>query len=453
VDSGTFAVQNGALSVTSTNSGDSAAVFYSDTYLPIYYEVAADITVVKPTGGFKANSYVIFDYWSPTDFKFAGIDVSTNKLVIGHRASWGWAVDAQTPFQARADTTYNLLIQVNGTNVIVNAGNRSFSYLFGPRIVEGEPQGLNKGLLGFGSDQSRGTLDNIKIQAVPPQITLDTTEDFSDGAANLMTATSTGTPTGTWSVTPADGRYTGTPAAGSTTAIVGIDLGAGLQADSYVEFTAQVKTAQMAGLVFDQYALNDYKFVAIDVAGQRVVVGHVDPTRGTVIEQTIAKVLSATTDYTLSLSLKATSVAVTLSGAYVTTWAYNAPVVDGGLGLFTKGGVASFDNVRVRTNDPAFNSVGNVLRGATSTGQPIATEMMLPPLLTQAKSYWAAQLGIALASMSNVRIAIADLPGDAIALTAGRTIYIDRDGAGGGWTSATLYDAIKRQLGRILGVP
>ena len=41
-------------------------------------------TVQKPTGGWKANAYVLFDYWSPTDFKFAGIDDSTNKLVIGH---------------------------------------------------------------------------------------------------------------------------------------------------------------------------------------------------------------------------------------------------------------------------------------------------------------------------------------------------------------------------------
>jgi hypothetical protein len=450
VDSGSFTVTNGALTVAAASTwGDAAAVYYADAYLPIYYEIAADVTVVKPTGGWKANSYVIFDYWSPTDFKFAGIDVSTNKLLVGHRTASAWITDNFTPFQAKSDITYNLLIQVNGTNVIVNAGNRSFSYLFGPRVIDGENNGLNKGLLGFGSDQSRGTLDNIKIQVVPPQITLDTTEDFSDGAANLFT----GTTTGTWAVTPADGRYTGTPAAGATTAIAGIDLGAHVQPDSYVEFTSQVKTAQMAGLVFDQYALNDYKFVAIDVVGQRVVVGHQDPTRGLVIEQTIAKVLSATVDYTLSLSLVATSVAVTLNGAYVTTWAYNAPVVDGSLGLFTKGGSASFDNVRVRTNDPVFAAPGNVLRGATSTGQPIATELMLPPPLTQAKSYWSTQLGIPIASMNDIRIAIADLPGDAIALTAGRTIYIDRDGAGGGWTSATLYDAIKKELGHILGVP
>jgi hypothetical protein len=455
VDSGGFAVSNGALSITAANNGDAAAVFYADVYLPIYYEVAADVTIVKPTAGYKANSYVIFDYWSPTDFKFAGIDVSTNKLLVGHRTASGWLQDNFAPFQATAGTTYNLLIQVNGTNVIVNASGKSFSFLYGPRVVDGENQGLNKGLLGFGSNQSRGTLDNIKIQVVPPQITLDTTEDFNDGAANLMAgATAASLSSGTWAVTPADGRYTGTPATGATTAVAAIDLGTRpLQAESYIEYTTQVKTAQMAGLVFDQYALNDYKFVAIDVVGQRVVVGHQDPTRGMVIEQTIAKVLSAATDYTLSLSLKATSVAVTLNGAYVTTWAYNAPVADGGLALFAKGGPASFDNVRVRTNDPVFATPGNVLRGATSTGQPIATELMLPAPLAQAKSDWSTQLGIPLASMNDIRIAIADLPGDAIAMTVGRTIYIDRDGAGGGWTSATLYDAIKKELGHILGVP
>jgi hypothetical protein len=78
---------------------------------------------------------------------------------------------------------------------------------------------------------------------------------------------------------------------------------------------------------------------------------------------------------------------------------------------------------------------------------------MLPPLLAQAKSYWSTQLGIALASMNDIRITIADLPGDTIATTAGRTIYIDRDGAGGGWTSTTLLAAINKELGRILGQP
>ena len=38
---------------------------------------------------------MIFDYQSQTDFKFAGIDVSTNKFVLGHRTTTGWSYDVQ----------------------------------------------------------------------------------------------------------------------------------------------------------------------------------------------------------------------------------------------------------------------------------------------------------------------------------------------------------------------
>jgi hypothetical protein len=69
VDSGTFAIQGGALSVAASSIGkDAAAVFYVDTYLPIYYEIVASITTQKPLAGWKANAFIIFDYFSPTDF-------------------------------------------------------------------------------------------------------------------------------------------------------------------------------------------------------------------------------------------------------------------------------------------------------------------------------------------------------------------------------------------------
>ena len=67
------------------------------------------------------------------------------------------------------------------------------------------------------------------------------------------------------------------------------------------------------------------------------------------------------------------------------------------------------------------------------------------------KSYWAARLGIPLSSLNYVRIAIADLPGTEIALTVGGTMYIDRDGGGGGWTTATLNSVVQLELGHILG--
>ena len=40
---------------------------------------------------------MIFDYFSPTDFKFAGIDVALNKVVVGHRTAQGWVIDQRPP--------------------------------------------------------------------------------------------------------------------------------------------------------------------------------------------------------------------------------------------------------------------------------------------------------------------------------------------------------------------
>ena len=101
-------------------ASDAAAVCYIDEYLPIYYEVSASIKAVKPTGGWKANAYVIFDYFSPTDFKFAGVDVSTNEIVMGHRNATGWIVDAQDAAPAPRQPVLRPARRVNGTTVTVS---------------------------------------------------------------------------------------------------------------------------------------------------------------------------------------------------------------------------------------------------------------------------------------------------------------------------------------------
>ena len=55
------------------------------------------------------------------------------------------------------------------------------------------------------------------------------------------------------------------------------DLGvAGLQPNSWVELSATLLTTGIGGVVFDAYAPDRFKFAAIDVASQRVLIGHVE---------------------------------------------------------------------------------------------------------------------------------------------------------------------------------
>ena len=176
VDSGVLTVSGGRLEVApDVLGGDAATVFYVDHVLPSYFELQATINAGKPTAGLKSNSYMIFDYQSPTDFKFAGVNISLDKLQMGHRDAAGWHVDVQTPAQLKPDTDYNVLLAINGlTATLVLNNSNVFSHSFAPRIdSEGFSHGLNAGLLGIGSENSKSRIDNVTAQILPPEITFD----------------------------------------------------------------------------------------------------------------------------------------------------------------------------------------------------------------------------------------------------------------------------------------
>ncbi|WP_203230655.1 calcium-binding protein [Agromyces humi] len=375
-DSGTFSVQGGVLKVTAAGAtNDAVAVWYSDAYKSVYYELSAKISMDKATGGWKANAYIVFDYFGPFDFKFAGIDESINKMVIGHRNASGWWVDAQgvVPGGVRSGKYYVLNVVVNGLIVTVTIdGGNAFSHTFAPRVVDGDSVALNKGLVGFGSQQARGWFDNIALTVISPAITVDRTEAF-DGASAAFTPVA-----GTWSSTP--GRITGMPGVdGLAAALVGYTSGGapapggtGVRLDpmSYLEVEAVLAANGYSGIVFDWYANDDFKFVALDVAGKRIVVGHVSPRGGWVVDASVAKVFVAGRDYRLNLVLKRTVVTITLDGQVITSYAYNSPLADGQTGVFGRGVGQSFDAFRFRTDDAAFT--GAPAQGTASSGARVA---------------------------------------------------------------------------------
>jgi hypothetical protein len=115
-------------------------------------------------------------------------------------------VQAPVTGSLKADTYYQLLIAVNGTNVTVVIDNKTaFNWNFQPRVIDGVAYGLNKGMVGIGSDNARGVFDNVAVQVLPPKLTLDSLEDFGDGVANPRTS-ATASPIGSPATAPARGR-------------------------------------------------------------------------------------------------------------------------------------------------------------------------------------------------------------------------------------------------------
>ncbi|UCE73891.1 MAG: hypothetical protein JSV56_12865, partial [Methanomassiliicoccales archaeon] len=435
-DSGVWEVNSGKLKVSAESiGGDAVSVFHVGDMLPIYYEIQATINAVKPTGGWKSNAYVIFDYHSPTDFKFAGINISIDKIQMGRRTSDGWIVDVQKSCKLKPDTNYNMLVAINGTVVtVVVDSSEVFHHVFEPRIIEGYAYGLNQGMVGMGSDNSRGTFDNIVVQVLPPEYTFEETEDFTDFNDDLVFAPVTGD----WQVV--DYRYEGTPVQETAISLIDLGLGRGLEANCLLELEATFSTQTIGGFVFDYYGPQDFKFVIISTITDQVIIGHHTSKEGMSYDIIVDKSLKAGADYTLFVSLKGSTVSVSLDGYMVWGHVFNAITVDGYFGLLTVNGASSFDEVTARNDDPAFLDDGDHLMAKTIPKDPVdvspLTQEELASIAEAAIARWitSGQIDITtLALLSNVNFEIVDLDSLALGYSTGTTVLIDMDAAGWGW--------------------
>ncbi|HYC45994.1 MAG TPA: hypothetical protein VED01_10995 [Burkholderiales bacterium] len=435
-DSGTWQATGGVLQVAATSQhGDAVSVYQIGDALPSYFELVARIKTVKPTGGWSANSYVIFDYVGPQDFKFAGLDVSTNKLVIGHRNSNGWIVDKQAamPGSVKADTWYDIMLSVNGLTATMIVGKASLSATYAARVDHGISYGLNWGLVGFGSNNSRGAMDNIAVQVVPPSATVTKTNDFSSGAAPMFS----GPNTGTW--TAASGRYAGTPPSGGyALSLMNISGATQVSTTSLLELSAKLSTSTRAGIVFDRYSDTDFKWAAIDAQTKQVLIGHYTTRSGWVTDAAVAKTITAGTDYTLGVTIKGATVSVTLNASPVVATVFNAIAADGRFGLFAKGGQASFDTVTVKTNDPSVPAAQTAAAGPNATiavpASATLTHEQFDTFVTEAIRRWSlVEDASHVAALHGIDVVVGDLPGDALGEYADGRITIDFDAAGHGW--------------------
>ena len=169
----------------------------------------ATINAVKPVAGYKANAYIDLRLLSaPTDFKFAGINVSNNKLEIGHRAASGWITDTWWNFQVKAGTDYIVMLSIDGSKATLTIGTTSISFTFGTRTdIQGVIHTLNFGLTGIGASGAAAQIDNVIVQTPPGATTLDKTADFSTTLpASVLNPRVVA---GTW-ITTTDGRLQGT---------------------------------------------------------------------------------------------------------------------------------------------------------------------------------------------------------------------------------------------------
>ncbi|HSG91927.1 MAG TPA: hypothetical protein VLA56_22120, partial [Pseudomonadales bacterium] len=345
----------------------------------------------------------------------------------------GWHVDRQAavPGGVKAETNYNMLLALNGTVATLVVNNKNvFTHVFAPRVDEdGYTYGLNAGMVGLGADNAVARLDNVSVQVLPPDWTLEIDEDFGsdDGVLDPLA--------GDWSLVNAGGgRYLGT--ADGDPALSTFELGSG--AESYVELSAKLRTGEIGGLAFDVYGPRDFKFVALSAATDQVLIGHVKG-GGWHVDAAAARTIDSNTDYTLGLQLRGTTVSVTLNGQAITGYAFNGLVVDGDVGILAENGTASFDSFGVKSNDADLVDLPESLQAASAPAGEMQgatlTQDGLNAIAEVAISNWMDAVGedARLGALGGLRFAVADLPGAALAREEGGTITLDADAAGHGW--------------------
>ncbi|MGD8331142.1 MAG: calcium-binding protein, partial [Acidobacteriota bacterium] len=313
VDSGVWNVDAGRLEVAPESlGGDAVSVYYVEEYLPQYFEIEATINAGKPIAGYKSNAFLIFDYQSPTDFKYAGINISNDKLEMGYRDATGWHELEQSNSRLKPDRDYDVLLAINGVTATLVVDNKDvFTHVFDPRVdTDGFQYALNNGLVGIGAYNSMARIDNVKVQILPPEYTLDETEDFSDGVADNFTVQSD-----TWTVVDDptiddDEYYEATPVVDNMALST---VGLNVAFDAYLRLQSDVATESIGGIVFDRYDNDDFKFAVINEDADEVIIGHYS-SAGFQVDASAAWTLDEGTSYVLDVSLKGRTVSVNVNG-------------------------------------------------------------------------------------------------------------------------------------------
>mgnify|MGYP001323570518 CR=1 FL=1 len=183
VQSGTFSISfdgpDGQYDVTAPTGGVSASImsFQGGSSM---MQVDATALVLPSSGQLTGtNAYMIFDFVSADQFKWAGILPNVNQARIGQYLSGSNTILATTSVPLSLNQEYALSLTLDGdldqATITVDGGN-ALTHTFSQNILDGD--------LGLGNRKSRTVFDNVVVTAIGSNCTDEPTSIpaiFSNG--------------------------------------------------------------------------------------------------------------------------------------------------------------------------------------------------------------------------------------------------------------------------------
>jgi hypothetical protein len=128
---------------------------------PATAATVTNVSVNASTGGGNGktlwnNAVIVFDYQSPTNYKFAGVFQIIHKLIIGQVVNGKVTYLSQKNFNAAADTSIPLNLAINRTTrqVTLSSGGISVAHTYAA---------LGTGTVGVGTINANAKFDNLAI--------------------------------------------------------------------------------------------------------------------------------------------------------------------------------------------------------------------------------------------------------------------------------------------------
>ncbi|MEZ6048625.1 MAG: hypothetical protein R3C11_24220 [Planctomycetaceae bacterium] len=341
--------------------GLGVAYLDTDTPLPSQYEIVSRGTSYQGSNVWN-NGFLIFDYQSPNDFKYAGMFTGTNEWVIGHfQGNWNNRI-AVTDMSSLGTTInsiqeYTLLARIDGAHVDL--------LVDGIKIVSGTfATGIHQGTAGVAGYNSLTSFDDIEISSsvsYGKPYGLPYMEDFNDTVADQFEYNRPLY----WKVVGAGAdkvlRTNNTFNQKLATAYVPLDPA---QTPPNFLIEADIRSLNAATglkngfIIFDYKNDNDFKYAGFFTGQNEWIIGHYqgdwNNRLATVDWDNNGRTINLNQWYSLAVTINGSTASLSVNGEFITSADFGTALNQGSVGIAADSAFTWFDNFSLTTPSPSL---------------------------------------------------------------------------------------------------
>ena len=329
---------NAAMRYRAIAEADEVAIARLALAAPLSESFIYDAIIRPRESGPSRNGLIVFDYHSPTDFKFAGVFVGAERWRIGRVVGAEWIFAAEAPGTLRAEVDYPVRLSVHDRTVtLASAGDVRVSHTFLNPVNDGD--------LGLATRQAQAAFDDLRVVAAG---SLPLLEDFDDGRVDHLVPMA-----GVWSINSANRYDASVGDDGDPVALVALagPVPERLTMATTIKSKTTPDRSHNGVIIFDYRGPTDFKFAGGFMGAGEWWMGHRE-VASWVADVRLADTIEQEVLYALELELDGRQATLRVDGDVMLSHTFEDALVEGDLGLGTRDARTVFDDLVIRAVPP-----------------------------------------------------------------------------------------------------